>query len=160
MRFDRPISMIWFEDFTVGHVFELGSVTVSEADIIEFATRFDPQPFHIDPDAALHTSFGGLIASGWHTGSLWMRMYADSVLSQTDSRGSPGLDELRWRAPVRPGDTLTGRTEVIDVQPSSTDPTRGTVHSRSSMTNQDGVVVMTMQARGLFGRRPTGDVTD
>lgn len=151
--------MIWFEDFTVGRVFELGSVTVSEADIIAFATRFDPQPFHTDPIAALDSSFGGLIASGWHTGSLWMRMYADAVLSQTDSRGSPGMEEVRWLAPVRPGDTLTGRTEVIDVQPSSKDPMRGTVHQRSSMTNQDGVVVMTMQARGMFGRRPTRDVT-
>ena len=146
--------MIWFEDFTVGRVFELGTVTVTEEDIIEFASRYDPQPFHTDPEAAVGSSFGGLIASGWHTGSLWMRMYADTVLSQTDSRGSPGMEEVRWRAPVRPGDTLTGTTTVVDTQPSSKDPTRGTVFTESAMTNQDGVAVMTMQARGMFGRRP------
>lgn len=146
--------MIWFEDFTVGRVFELGTVTVTKDAIIDFATQFDPQPFHIDPVAAVDTSFGGLIASGWHTGSLWMRMYADTVLTQTDSRGSPGMEEIRWRAPVRPGDTLAGTTTVVDVSPSSKDPTRGTVFYESAMTNQDGVVVMTMKARGMFGRRP------
>lgn len=146
--------MIWFEDFTVGRVFELGSVTVTEEAIIEFASQFDPQPFHTDPVAALESSFGGLIASGWHTGSLWMRMYADTVLAQTDSRGSPGMEQLRWWAPVRPGDTLTGTTTVVAVNPSSKDPTRGTVITESAMTNQNGVVVMSMSGRGMFGRRP------
>jgi len=146
--------MIWFEDFTVGRVFELGSVTVTEEAIIEFASQFDPQPFHTDPVAARESSFGGLIASGWHTGSLWMRMYADTVLAQTDSRGSPGMEQLRWWAPVRPGDTLSGTTTVIAANPSSKDPTRGTVITESAMTNQDGVVVMSMSGRGMFGRRP------
>jgi len=146
---------IYFEDFTPGTMLELGSVTVSQDAIIEFATQFDPQPFHTDEEAATDSAFGGLIASGWHTGSLWMRLYADSVLADADSRGSPGVEELRWRAPVRPGDTLTGRTEILDRSPSSTDPTRGTVFTESSMTNQDGIVVMTMRARGLFGRRPS-----
>jgi acyl dehydratase len=147
------VPSIYFEDFPVGRVFELGSVTVTEEAIIEFATQFDPQPFHVDPEAAVDSSFGGLIASGWHTGSLWMRLYADALLLDADSRGSPGMEELRWRAPVRPGDTLTGTTEVVDAQPSSTDPTRGTVFTESAMTNQDGVVVMTMKSRGMFGRR-------
>lgn len=147
--------MLWFEDLTPGREFELGSVTVTEEEIIEFASKFDPQPFHVDPDAAVDGPFGGLIASGWHTGSLWMRLYADAVLAQTDSRGSPGLEEVRWRAPVRPGDTLTALTRIVDAQPSSKDPTRGTVFTESSMKNQDGVVVMTIKARGMFGRRPT-----
>lgn len=144
---------VYFEDFTPGRVFELGSVTVTREAIIEFATQFDPQPFHTDEAAAAESSFGGLIASGWHTGSLWMRMYADVILPGTDGRGSPGIDELRWRAPVRPGDTLTGITTVVDARPSERDPTRGTVYTESTMTNQDGVVVMTLKGRGLFGRR-------
>jgi acyl dehydratase len=144
---------IHFEDFTVGRVFELGSVTITEEAIIDFATQFDPQPFHVDPEAAVDSSFGGLIASGWHTGSLWMRLYADALLLDADSRGSPGMEEVRWRAPVRPGDTLTATTEVLDAQPSNTDPTRGTVFFESAMTNQDGVAVMTMKSRGMFGRR-------
>lgn len=144
---------IYFEDFTIGRVFDLGSVTVTEESIIEFATQFDPQPFHVDPVAAIDSSFGGLIASGWQTGSLWMRLYADALLLDADSRGSPGMEEIRWRVPVRPGDTLTGTTEVIDARPSSTDPTRGTVFTTSAMTNQDGSVVMTMKSRGMFGRR-------
>lgn len=147
---------LYFEDFPPGTVLELGSVTVTREAIIEFATQFDPQPFHTDEEAAADSPFGGLIASGWHTGSLWMRLYADSVLADSDSRGSPGLENVRWRAPVRPGDTLTGRTDVVDAAPSKTDPTRGTIFTESSMTNQDGVVVMTMSARGMFGRRPTG----
>ncbi len=146
---------IFFEDFTPGRVFELGSVTVTAEAIIDFATQFDPQPFHVDPVAAADSSFGGLIASGWHTGSLWMRLYADALLLDADSRGSPGVEEVRWRAPVRPGDTLTGTTTVVDAQPSSKDPSRGTVFTESSMINQDGVVVMTMKGRGMFGRRPS-----
>ncbi len=146
---------IFFEDFTPGRVFELGSVTVTAEAIIDFATQFDPQPFHVDPVAAADSSFGGLIASGWHTGSLWMRLYADALLLDADSRGSPGVEEVRWRAPVRPGDTLTGTTTVVDAQPSSKDPSRGTVFTESSMINQDGVVVMTMKGRGTFGRRPS-----
>lgn len=145
----------FFEDFVVGQVVELGSVTVTADEIIEFATRFDPQLFHTDPDAAAESSFGGLIASGWHTGSLWMRLYADALLLDADSRGSPGVEEIRWRAPVRPGDTLTGTITIRDARPSESDPTRGTVVIDSVMTNQDDVVVMTMSSRGLFGRRPT-----
>jgi acyl dehydratase len=142
-----------FEDFTSGQVIELGSVTLTEEAIIDFATQFDPQSFHVDPVAAVGSSFGGLIASGWHTGSLWMRLYADTVLDGADSRGSPGMEELRWWAPVRPGDTLTGTITVIETTPSSKDPTRGTILTDGAMTNQDGVVVMSMRSRGLFGRR-------
>ena len=142
-----------FEDFTSGQVIELGSVTLTEEAIIDFATQFDPQPFHIDPVAAVDSSFGDLITSGWHTGSLWMRLYANTVLAGADSRGSPGIEQLRWWAPVRPGDTLTGTITVMDTAPSSKDPMRGTVLIDGAMTNQDGIAVMSMRSRGLFGRR-------
>ncbi|NND74892.1 MAG: MaoC family dehydratase [Ilumatobacter sp.] len=148
------MTTIYFEDLSAGMVFELGSVNVTRDEIVEFATRFDPQPFHVDDDAAERSMFGGLIASGWHTGSMWMRLFADTVLSRTDSRGSPGVEELRWLAPVRPGDTLTGESTIVSTAPSSRDDTRGTAVVASSMTNQDGVVVMTLRSRGMFGRRP------
>lgn len=145
---------IYFEDLESGRVFELGSVTVTREAIIEFASQFDPQPFHVDEAAAQESSFGGLIASGWHTGSLWMRLFADGVLAETDSRGSPGIEELRWWAPVRPGDTLHGTSTIVATAPSTRDPTRGTAIVESKMTNQDGVVVMSLRSRGMFGRRP------
>ena len=144
---------IYFEDMTPGRVFELGSCEMSEDEIIAFAQRFDPQPFHVDPEAAKDTPFRGLIASGWHTCATWMRLYADEVLSRADSRGSPGMEDLRWLAPVRPGDVLTGRIEVLEATPSSRYSDRGTALILNTMTNQDGVVVMRCRGRGLFGRR-------
>jgi acyl dehydratase len=142
-----------WEDFQVGQVVEVGPVTVSEAEIVEFATRFDPQPFHIDAEAAKGSPFGGLIASGWHTTALFMGMFVRAVMADAVSLGSPGVDEIRWTAPVRPGDTLTGRSTVTDVQPSARDPRRGTVFTTNEVFNQDGVLVMTLKARGFFGRR-------
>jgi acyl dehydratase len=142
-----------WEDFQVGEVVDVGPVTVTEEEIVEFATRFDPQPFHIDPEAAKQSMFGGLIASGWHTLALYMGMFVREVLLHSASLGSPGVDEIRWTAPVRPGDTLTGRSTVIDVQPSSKDPQRGTVFTTNEVFNQDGVLVLTFKARGFFARR-------
>jgi acyl dehydratase len=142
-----------WEDFHIGDVAELGSVTVSEAEIVEFAQRFDPQPFHVDPEAAKASPFGGLIASGWHTTALFMGMFVRAVLLDSASLGSPGVEEIRWTAPVRPGDTLTGRSTITDVQPSSRDPHRGTVFTTNEVSNQDGVIVMTLKARGFFARR-------
>jgi acyl dehydratase len=144
----------YFEDFRAGDVLELGSVTVTEAEIVDFARRWDPQPFHVDPDAAKGSVFGGLIASGWHTGAMWMRLYVDAMLDTAASQGSPGVEELRWLAPVRPGDTLNGRLTVLDVAPSERRPDRGTVRIRGEMVNQDGVTVLAMTSRGHFGRRP------
>ena len=144
-----------WEDFQIGEVAEVGPVTVSEEEIVEFATRFDPQPFHIDPEAAKQSMFGGLIASGWHTAALYMGMFVRAVLLDSASLGSPGVDEIRWTAPVRPGDTLTGRSTVTDVQPSSKDPRRGTVFTSNEVFNQDGVLVLTFKARGFFARRPS-----
>lgn len=141
-----------FEDFAPGQVLELGSHTVTEAEIVRFAREWDPQTFHVDPEAARETVFGGLIASGWHTGALWMRLYVQTVLGSA-SRGSPGIEELRWLAPVRPGDTLTGLLTVLETSRSERDPTRGTVRIRGEMVNQDGVTVLRMVSRGHFGRR-------
>ena len=146
----------YFEDFEPGQVFELGSRAVTEAEIVAFAREWDPQPFHVDGEAAQASVFGGLIASGWHTGAMWMRLYVDSLLGHSASMGSPGIEELRWLAPVRPGDTLHGRLTVLEAAPSERRRDRGTIRSRGEMVNQDGVVVMSMIARGHFRRRPPG----
>jgi acyl dehydratase len=143
----------YWEDFRVGDVTELESVDVTREEIVEFARRFDPQPFHVDEEAAAAGPFGGLIASGWHTTALFMGMFVRSILLDSASMGSPGVEEIRWTAPVRPGDRLTGRVTVTDVQPSSKRPDRGTVFTTSEVRNQDGVVVMTLKARGFFRRR-------
>ena len=152
MRHDRPVTH-YFEDLTLGRVFELGAVEVSADEIIEFATRFDPQPFHIDPVAAADTMFGGIIASGWHTCSMCMRLLVDGLLSGSTSLGSPGMEQIRWLAPVRPGDRLTARSTVEDARPSSSKPDRGTVTLLTEMHNQAGVVVMTMRGMGMYSRR-------
>lgn len=144
----------YFEDFAPGARYELGSATVTKEEIVEFATRFDPQPFHVDEVAAGKTPFGGLIASGWHTGAIYMRLYVDALLHGSSSLGSPGLEEVRWRKPVRPGDTLHASATVLDATPSSRRPERGTVRIEAEMRNGAGEIVMTFVARGLFGRRP------
>jgi len=144
---------LYFEDIEPGGVYELGTRTVTESEIVAFAREWDPQPFHTDPEAAKESVFGGLIASGWHTGSMWMRMYVDTMLGSA-ARGSPGIEELRWLAPVRPGDKLSGRLTVLEARPSATKPDRGTIRIRGEMVNQDGVTVMSMTSRGHFGRRP------
>jgi acyl dehydratase len=144
----------YFDDFAPGQVFELGGRTVTKEDIVAFARDYDPQFLHVDEGAAAAGPFGGLIASGWHTGALWMRMYVDALLRDSVSMGSPGIEELRWLQPVRPGDTLHGRLTVLETAPSERRPDRGTVRSRGEMLNQRGEVVLTMVARGFFGRRP------
>jgi acyl dehydratase len=146
---------LYFEDFPPGRVFELGTVKVTEDDIVEFASRFDPQPFHTDPVAAARTPFGGLIASGWHTCSLFMGLYVREVLGDVAGHGSPGVEEIRWLHPVRPGDELTGRAEVTGARLSERNPARGTITVRCEMINQHGEVVMRMSALGLYGRRPS-----
>ena len=149
--------MRYWEDFSVGDVFDLGTRTVTHDEIVEFATQWDPQPFHVDEQAAQSSSFGGLVASGWHTASLCMRLYVDALLLDADSMGSPGLDELRWLAPVRPDDTLSVSLTVLDAQPSSKNPGRGTLVLQWEAVNQDGVVALRMSGRGMFGRRaPAG----
>jgi len=146
---------LYFEDFQPGQVFELGSHSVTEEEIVVFARQWDPQPFHVDPEAAKETVFGGLIASGWHTGAIWMRGYVDTLLGQA-SQGSPGIEELRWLAPVRPGDTLSSRLTVLETTPSERRADRGTVRIRGEMVNQDGVTVLSMVSRGHFARKLSG----
>ena len=145
--------MRYFEDFTAGDVLELGSVTVTEEEITEFASRYDPQPFHVDAEAAKAGPFGGLVASGWHTTALFMGLYVRAILLDSASLGSPGIDEIRWTAPVRPGDTLTGRSTVDETRPSAKNPGRGTLFTTNEVFNQDGTLVMTLRARGFFARR-------
>ncbi|HVM20250.1 MAG TPA: MaoC family dehydratase [Egibacteraceae bacterium] len=143
----------YFEDFAPGQRYELGTHQMTAEEIIDFARRFDPQPFHVDPDAAVASPFGGLIASGWHSAAVFMRLYVDTLLADSTSMGSPGIEQLRWRRPVRPGDVLSGRFDVEDVMDSTRRADRGTVLFVGTLTNQDGEAVLTMRGRGYFGRR-------
>jgi acyl dehydratase len=143
----------YFEDIQAGEVIELGSVEVTREEILEFASRYDPQPFHLDEEAAAASPFGGLIASGWHTAAMFMRLYVEGILRDSASLGSPGVEELRWLRPVRPGDVLSGRVRVVETRPSERDPRRGTVVTESEALNQHCEVVMRMRARGFFERR-------
>ena len=146
----------YFEDYLPGSVSEFGSIAVEESEIIEFGKRFDPQEFHIDPEAAARGPFGGLIASGWHTGALMMRMIVDNYLSKASSLGSPGIDELRWLRPVRPGDTLRLRATVLDTKRSQSKPDRGVVRTLTEVLNQNGEVVMSVKAMTLIRCRAAG----
>lgn len=153
-RFAVPPDQRFFEDYQPGGVYDLGSITVSESEIIAFATQFDPQYFHIDPQKALASRFGGLIASGWHTVCLAMRLYVDRYLSHAASLASPGVDEIRWPEPVRPGDTLSVRVTVLEARPSRSKPDRGIVIARLEALNQRDALVLSMTAVSFLGRRP------
>ena len=144
----------FFEDFIPGKVIELGNRKVSEEEIISFATQFDPQSFHIDKEAAADSIFGGVIASGWHTCGMIMRMVVDGFLKDSSSMGSPGVDEIRWILPVRPGDTLTITAETLESRPSTSKPDRGVLITMWRATNQEGKLVCTIKGMGMFGRRP------
>ncbi|HYC41428.1 MAG TPA: MaoC family dehydratase [Noviherbaspirillum sp.] len=144
----------YFEDFEPGKTIEVGSRTVSEEEIIEFATKYDPQPFHVDQDAAGKSIYGGIIASGWHTCGMIMRLMVDGLLKEAASLGSPGVDEIRWIKPVRGGDTLHVTTTPLEVKPSASKPDRGVVVTLWEAKNQHGEVVATIKGMGMFGRRP------
>ncbi len=146
--------MLYLEDFHAGQTFDLGPRTVTEAEIIAFARQFDPQPFHVDPAAARRSPYGGIIASGWHTIGVAMRMMVDGYIGKAASMGSPGVDRVRWLNPVRPGDTLKLRGTVREVLPSRSKPDRGMVRTEYEMTNQAGETVMAMTGLGMIGRRP------
>lgn len=147
----------YWEDFYPGQVREIGGYSLSEEEIIEFAGKYDPQPFHTDGEKAKQTFFGGLIASGWQTASLCMRMICDQYLLEAASMGSPGVDELRWVKPVRPGDTLRLKSTVLETRASTSRPDMGTVRSRSEVYNQHGELVMHMSGVGMFRRRNPGE---
>ena len=146
----------YFEDFFVGQEVPLGSRTVTEEEIIAFATQFDPQPFHVDHEAAAASMYGAVIASGWHTCSMMMRMVVDGMMAASSSMGSPGLDQVRWILPVRAGDTLTVSYLTTAVKASSSKPDRGVVWSRWRAVNQHGELVCTIDGMGMFGRRAQG----
>ena len=144
----------YFEDYIAGQIHELGTVTVSETEIIDFARQFDPQYFHIDPEKAKASRFGGIIASGWHTTSLVMRLYVDHYLSHVASLASPGVDEIRWPNPVRPGDSLRVRVTVLESRPSRSKPDRGIVRGKIEAFNQRDEPVLSMIGLSIIGRRP------
>jgi acyl dehydratase len=144
----------WFEDFVPGMVTEFGDYVITESEIIDFARRYDPQPFHTDPEAAKHSNFGGLIASGWNTIGAMMRMMVDHYVPGNASLGSPGIDEIRWLQPVRPGDRLRVRVTVQEATRSRSKPDRGVVRSLNEVLNQRGEVVMTMRGMMLMRAQP------
>lgn len=144
---------IYLDDFHDGQIIDLGSCTVSREEIIAFASQYDPQPFHTDEEAAKESIYGGLIASGWHTVALFMRLLVDGLLSRAASMGSPGVDEVRWLKPVRPGDTLRARCVVLAVVPSRSKPDRGILRTSYEMFNQSGEQVLSIKGIGMFARR-------
>src|SRR4051812_16350913 len=154
MPFTHPIDDRYFDDYIAGDVHELGTIEVEPDELVAFARRFDPQDFHADPVAAERTMFRGLIASGWHTAGLMMRLYAQEYLTHVASLASPGIDELRWPAPVRPGDTLSVRVTITSARVSQSKPDRGIVTSQVEVFNQRGETVMTLKPVNIIARRP------
>jgi acyl dehydratase len=147
----------YFEDYTAGTVIDLGEVTVDQSGIIAFAQQYDPQPMHVDPVAAAESRFGGLVASGWQTTVLVMRLYIDNYLWHPSSLASPGVDELRWTEPVRPGDTLSVRATVLDATPSRKRSDRGLVRARVEARNQHARDVLSVIVLSIIAKRPPGD---
>ena len=145
----------YFEDYPPRTVIEGGAVVVTESDIVEFARRYDPQTMHTDHEAAAHGHFGGLIASGWHTAALMMRLFAAHFLSPASSLASPGIDELRWLKPVRPGDVLSLRVTVTEARRSRSKPDQGIIRSLVEVLNQNGDVVMSLKPISLIRCRPS-----
>lgn len=146
---------LYLEDFKKGDRLKLGSKVVEEAEIVRFGKEYDPQVYHTDPDAAKASAFGGLVASGWQTGAIVMRLFVDAVLGRTAAGGGLGCDDLRWLAPVRPGDTITAFHIVDDVRPSASRPDRGLVTFTWDAYNQHGNKVMTMHGPIIIMKRPT-----
>jgi acyl dehydratase len=149
-----PEFRFYWEDFPVGSQREFGGVRVEEAEMVEFARRFDPQRFHLDEEAARRTPFGGLVASGWYTCSLAMRMSCDAYLLQTASVGSPGVEQLRWVRPVRAGDTLRLRLTVLAARPLASRPGVGLLRNRWEVLDQRDELVMELEALAMIQRRP------
>ncbi|MFO1299420.1 MAG: MaoC family dehydratase [Burkholderiaceae bacterium] len=144
-----PFKERYFEDFRPGEVIEFGDYLVTEEEIVDFARRYDPQPFHVDRKAAAESIYGGLIASGWMTGSIMMRLLVDHFIAPASSMGSPGVDEVRWVRPVRPGDRLHVRVTIVDTKRSQSKPDRGIVQVQQEMINQQGDTVMSLRGMSL-----------
>jgi acyl dehydratase len=147
---------LYLDDLRPGQTFALGHRRVTREEIVDFATAWDPQPFHLDEAAAQASIYGQLIASGWHTACVFMRLFADGLLNRSAAIGSPGLDELRWLKPVYAGDSLDARVEILEVRPSRSRPDRGAARIRCVVTNQRGDEVLTMIATVMFLRRAVG----
>ena len=147
---------LYLDDLRPGQTFALGHRRVTREEIVEFATAWDPQPFHLDEAAAQASIYGQLIASGWHTACVFMRLFADGLLNRSAAIGSPGLDELRWLKPVYAGDSLDARVEILEVRPSRSRPDRGAARIRCVVSSQRGDEVLTMIATVMFLRRAAG----
>lgn len=151
--FKTPITDRYFEDYEVDATYVLGEFSLSEAEIMDFARRFDPQPFHIDREAAAQSHFGGIIASGWHTASAMMRVVVEHFISAVAGMGSPGVDEIRWLKPVRPGEPLTVQVTIERARRSVSKPDRGLLHTLMEVIGPDGDRRMTVRSVGLVGCR-------
>ncbi|SLN74550.1 MaoC family dehydratase [Oceanibacterium hippocampi] len=149
----------YLEDVPVGVARIYGPKTVTRDEIIAFATKFDPQPFHVDEEAAKDSIFGGLVASGWHTASIAMRLLVDGSVKNNAGLGSPGFDDLRWLKPVRPGDALRVRSTCIEIKPSRSKPHMGSARFKTEVLNQNDEVVLDFYSTGLMLRRPDRDRT-
>jgi acyl dehydratase len=156
----REVSKILFEDFRPGSVAEYGPRVVSREEILSFAAEYDPQPMHLDEEAARHTLLGGLSASGWHTCCLMMRMIADGFILNSSSMGANAIEEVKWHAPVRPGDALTVRATVLDTRASKSRPDMGIVSMLFEVFTGKGQKVMTMKSPLLMGLRNPGKGAD
>jgi len=152
-QFAVPVEDRYFEDYVPSAVFEYGEIPVTEAEIIEFARRFDPQYIHVDIERAVQGPFRGLIASGWHTAAMMMRLIVDNFLPKSASLGSPGIDELRWLRPVRPGDVLSVRLSILEATRSRSKPDRGVVRTLCEVLNQDREAVMSLKAMNIIACR-------
>lgn len=147
--------MLYWEDIEVGTENLFGQYDVTRDEVLEFARKYDPQPFHLSDEAAARTHFGRIAASGWHTAAMTMRVIVDALSKAPQAGlGSPGVDDLRWLKPVYPGDTLTMRGVIIDKTPSRSKPELGTIRTRTTVTNQDGIDVMRFTSIVLMQRRP------
>jgi acyl dehydratase len=144
----------WFDDYVPGASYECGTVSFDQASMVAFAKEFDPQPFHVDPVAAAASQYGGLIASGWHTASAVMRVLVENYLAAESSLGSPGLDEIRWPQPVRPGDTLRVRATVVEARRSLSKPDRGIIKTLIEAVNAEGQAAFRATAINFMLVRP------
>ena len=144
----------YWDDYEIGQKFDLGSTSFTADEIVDFARQYDPQSFHVDAGAARQSMFGGLIASGWHVTAKLMRLFVDNYVDQRTALGSPGVDEVRWLKPVRPGDTLSASVECAGKVASKSRPEMGIVHEHWRATNQKGELVMTLKGTNMVRRRP------
>ena len=150
---DIPAEKRYFEDYIPGSVYEFGTKLVDENEIVEYARKYDPQIFHTDPDAARKTPFGGIVASGWHTAGMAMKLLVEHYIPHGAGAGSPGVDELRWHTPVRPGDVLSVRVTILDARLSKTKTDRGIIRSHIEVLNQRREVVTSWKGMAMMLRR-------